>query len=53
MPRPKRHCRSGLSRGNDFYLGYTRDRSPGIACTDVKDRYTNGKARMDGQSSLA
>ena len=24
---------------NDFYLGYTRDRSPGIAFTDVKDRH--------------
>ena len=29
---------------NDFYLGYTRDRSPGIAFTDVKDRHAEGKA---------
>src|SRR5260221_10297758 len=28
---------------NDFYLGYTRDRSPGIAFTDVKDRHADGK----------
>jgi peptide chain release factor 3 len=29
---------------NDFYLGYTRDRSPGIVFTDVKDRHADGKA---------
>src|SRR4051812_21102066 len=28
---------------NDFYLGYTRDRSPGIVFTDVKDRHADGK----------
>src|SRR5438874_8913901 len=27
---------------NDFYLGYTRDRSPGIAFTDVKDHHADG-----------
>jgi peptide chain release factor 3 len=26
---------------NDFYLGYTRDRSPGIVFTDVKDRHAD------------
>jgi peptide chain release factor 3 len=26
---------------NDFYLGYTRDRSPGITFTDVKDRHAD------------
>jgi peptide chain release factor 3 len=30
---------------NDFYLGYTRDRSPGIVFTDVKDRHAEGKAK--------
>ena len=29
---------------NDFYLGYTRERAPGIVFTDVKDRHANGKA---------
>jgi peptide chain release factor 3 len=24
---------------NDFYLGYTRERAPGIVFTDVKDRH--------------
>jgi peptide chain release factor 3 len=29
---------------NDFYLGYTRDRAPGIVFTDVKDRHAGSKA---------
>jgi peptide chain release factor 3 len=29
---------------NDFYLGYTAERAPGIRFTDVKDRHANGKA---------
>jgi peptide chain release factor 3 len=29
---------------NDFYLGYTRDRAPGIVFTDVKDRHAESKA---------
>jgi peptide chain release factor 3 len=29
---------------NDFYLGYTRDRAPGIAFTDVKDRHAAARA---------
>jgi peptide chain release factor 3 len=29
---------------NEFYLGYTRERAPGIVFTDVKDRHANGKA---------
>jgi peptide chain release factor 3 len=29
---------------NDFYLGYTAERAPGIKFTDVKDRHANGKA---------
>ncbi|AMN41849.1 peptide chain release factor 3 [Rhodoplanes sp. Z2-YC6860] len=29
---------------NDFYLGYTRDRAPGIVFTDVKDRHAGDKA---------
>jgi len=24
---------------NEFYLGYTKDRAPGIVFTDVKDRH--------------
>jgi hypothetical protein len=36
-----------LIGGNDFYLGYTRDRSPGIAFTDVKDRHADGTAGID------
>ena len=24
---------------NEFYLGYTRDRSPGVVFTDIKDRH--------------
>ena len=28
---------------NDFYLGYTRERAPGIVFTDVKDRHAAGK----------
>jgi peptide chain release factor 3 len=27
---------------NEFYLGYTKERAPGIAFTDVKDRHANG-----------
>jgi peptide chain release factor 3 len=27
---------------NQFYLDYTRERAPGIAFTDVKDRHANG-----------
>jgi peptide chain release factor 3 len=29
---------------NDFYLGYTRERAPGIVFTDVKDRHAATKA---------
>ena len=29
---------------NDFYLGSTRDRAPGIVFTDVKDRHAGAKA---------
>jgi len=29
---------------NDFYLGYTRDRAPGIMFTDVKDRHAAAQA---------
>jgi peptide chain release factor 3 len=29
---------------NEFYLGYTRDRAPGIVFNDVKDRHADGKA---------
>ena len=29
---------------NEFYLGYTKDRAPGIKFTDVKDRHANGEA---------
>src|SRR5260221_12466356 len=29
---------------NDFYLGYTRERAPGIIFTDVKDRHAGYKA---------
>jgi len=29
---------------NDFYLGYTRERAPGIVFTDIKDRHANAKA---------
>ena len=29
---------------NDFYLGYTKDRAPGVVFTDVKDRHAEGKA---------
>jgi peptide chain release factor 3 len=29
---------------NEFYLGYTAERAPGIVFTDVKDRHANGKA---------
>ena len=29
---------------NDFYLGYTRERAPGIVFTDVKDRHAAAKA---------
>ena len=29
---------------NEFYLGYTRERAPGIKFTDVKDRHANGEA---------
>src|SRR6201996_4300135 len=29
---------------NEFYLGYTADRAPGIRFTDVKDRHANGGA---------
>jgi peptide chain release factor 3 len=32
---------------NEFYLGYTRERAPGIKFTDVKDRHANGKAGID------
>src|SRR6478752_4823169 len=32
---------------NEFYLGYTRDRSPGIVFTDVKDRHADGKTGID------
>jgi peptide chain release factor 3 len=28
---------------NDFYLGYTRERAPGVVFTDVKDRHALGK----------
>src|SRR6188474_960609 len=28
---------------NEFYLGYTKDRAPGIKFTDVKDRHANGR----------
>jgi peptide chain release factor 3 len=28
---------------NEFYLGYTRERAPGIVFSDVKDRHANGK----------
>jgi peptide chain release factor 3 len=28
---------------NDFYLGYTRERAPGLVFTDVKDRHAAGK----------
>lgn len=28
---------------NEFYLGYTAERAPGILFTDVKDRHANGK----------
>jgi peptide chain release factor 3 len=28
---------------NEFYLGYTRERAPGIKFTDVKDRHANGQ----------
>jgi peptide chain release factor 3 len=27
---------------NEFYLGYTKERAPGIVFTDVKDRHANG-----------
>ena len=29
---------------NEFYLGYTSERAPGIKFTDVKDRHANGEA---------
>ena len=29
---------------NEFYLGYTKDRAPGIKFTDVKDRHAIGEA---------
>ena len=32
---------------NDFYLGYTGERAPGIIFTDVKDRHADGKAAID------
>src|SRR6188474_2011619 len=28
---------------NQFYLDYTRERAPGVAFTDVKDRHANGR----------
>src|SRR5687768_14663462 len=31
---------------NEFYLGYTQERAPGIVFTDVKDRHANAKAAI-------
>src|SRR4029079_19035624 len=28
---------------NEFYLGYTAERAPGIKFTDIKDRHANGR----------
>ena len=30
---------------NDFYLGYTAERAPGIKFTDVKDRHAERQGR--------
>jgi hypothetical protein len=30
---------------NDFYLGYTAERAPGIRFTDVKDRHADSTGK--------